>query len=58
MTAMPIYYPNMDAVNSGSPTNWTLLKRLAWLMVTRRGERDPSIDVVNVGRVDYMILTT
>lgn len=58
MTAMPIYYPNMDAVNRGSPTNWTLLKRLVWLMVTRKGERDPSSDVVNIGRVDYMILTT
>ena len=58
MTAMPIYYPNMDVTGPNAPANWTLLKRLAWLMVTRRGERDPSSDVVNIGRVDYMILTT
>lgn len=54
----PIYYPNTDAVNSGSPTNWTLLKRLAWVYITRRGEQTPDSDFVNVGRVDYMILTT
>ena len=54
----PIYYPNMDAVNSGSPTHWTLLKRLAWVYITRRGEQTPDSDFVNVGRVDYMILTT
>lgn len=58
MTAMPIYYPNMDAAGKGFPTNWTLLKRLVWLMVTRKGEHDPTSDVVNIGRVDYMILTT
>ena len=54
----PIYYPNMVVTGRGGPANWTLLKRLTWVYITRRGEQTPDSDVVNVGRVDYMILTT
>lgn len=54
----PIYYPNRDTLGPNAPANWTLLKRLTWVYITRRGEQTPDSDVVNVGRVDYMILTT
>lgn len=54
----PIYYPNRDVLGPNAPANWTLLKRLTWVYITRRGEQTPDSDVVNIGRVDYMILTT
>ena len=47
-------------VKIGFPRHWSSLRQLMWLFQTAAGkaERDPTSDVVNIGRVDYMTLTS
>ena len=47
-------------VKIGFLRHWSSLRQMMWLFqtVVGKAERDPTSDGINIGRVDYMTLTS